>query len=285
MPSLAPIDDQDGDGVPDIVLGGDGPWSPSIPHEIRYRMPGTVRIISGRDGSELRSITDVGHEWREAPPIASLGGRGHLDFLVGIVEPSRFEFQLRSGGDGSKLRETRLSEQPAAGYARAVVPVGDLDLDGSPDVALWVAPPEDRGDHHAGDGVRLVVVAVDGEPLREYFPLASPGPRSVAKAGDVDADGVEDLLVGSHWGGLEVFSGRAGRRLHLLRTNMPEYRSFGDTMAACTMGDLDGDGHADFAYSICQRNSPGLPGHVRVHSGKTGRLLWQHTLESAREQE
>jgi hypothetical protein len=154
--------------------------------------------------------------------------------------------------------------------------IGDVDADGERDVALWTWPS-----NNDEPLVALIVVDYRGKVLLEVE-LTESNEYSIADAGDVDADGAPDLLLGDYWGRVQVQSGRTGERLQRFDTDVPGYPIRGSTLSLCGLGDLDEDGHADFAYSIFHPHIGGLPGRVRVHSGKEGTLMWEHTLEAAR---
>src|SRR5262245_54578650 len=70
--------------------------------------------------------------------------------------------------------------------------------------------------------------------------------RTIANAGDVNADGIPDSLVGYTVYGLghaSVFSGKSGAALYDLSTGeVNDY--FGRALSGT--GDVDGDGHDDF---------------------------------------
>lgn len=99
-------------------------------------------------------------------------------------------------------------------------------------------------------------------------------------AGDVDGDGVEDMLTsapfaagadGAAAGGVVyVFSGRSGARLH--RFEGPAGAQLGVSVAA--PGDLDGDGRSDAAAGS-------FGGLVRAWSGADGAQLWEWRGDAA----
>ena len=101
----------------------------------------------------------------------------------------------------------------------------------------------------------------------------------VRAAGDVDGDGVNDLVLGAPWGGdgsgvvggaVMLVSGVDG---HLLLPPIygPNDYSFGH--AVCGAGDFDGDGTLDFASGVPDDGPGYFDGEVYVWSGRTGLLL------------
>jgi hypothetical protein len=135
--------------------------------------------------------------------------------------------------------------------------------------ALVSAPPvaaqsRPQGQHH--------LYTFRGDAVGDVFGV------SVAFAGDIDADGLDDVVVGAHqkWrtatslngaGYVRVFSGRQGRLLHEWR-GRTQSGMFGCSVAAA--GDVDRDGRPDV---IVGEILPGTPGAATVFSGRTGAVL------------
>lgn len=121
---------------------------------------------------------------------------------------------------------------PADAFGAAVAGVGDVDLDGWPDILVG-AP-----DANQGAGYAEVRSGRDGHTLLGVQGNAS-GDRvghAVGRPGDVDRDGRPDLLVLTAREALVV--GASG----VLLWRLPGWR-------ACGAGDADGDGHADIAVA------------------------------------
>jgi hypothetical protein len=141
------------------------------------------------------------------------------------------------------------------------IAVGDVTRDGTPD--FFTAPGPGGGPLIRGfDG--STGEQLDG-PLGLLTPYALTfrGGCYIAM-GDVDGDGVPDLLVGADRGGgphVRAFSGRDGSELRNFFAYAPTFRG-GVRVAA---GDVNGDGTADMITAA----GPGGGPHVTVFDGKT----------------
>ncbi len=144
--------------------------------------------------------------------------------------------------------------------------VGDLDGDLVND---FVATAPGHGNHA---GKAYVYSARQGTLL--FSRSGKPGQRygnGAAGAGDVNADGKPDVIVGGPLAGAgvaEVLSGADGSVLHSLQGNDPQGQ-FGYKVGS--IGDLDGDAHDDFLVTSLVGSGAGA---CRCYSGKTGRELF-----------
>ncbi|NND72737.1 MAG: T9SS type A sorting domain-containing protein [Rhodothermales bacterium] len=108
--------------------------------------------------------------------------------------------------------------------------------------------------------------------------------RSVAGVGDVNMDGFDDIVVGADLedaGGLNaagrayVFSGATGDTLYSLESPSAQVNGrFGGSAAG--LGDVNSDGHSDFAIAAWNEDNGGVTGvgRVFVYSGQTGSILY-----------
>lgn len=148
----------------------------------------------------------------------------------------------------------RQHDGPASGgaYGTSIAALGDLDGDGVDDYAIG----DPGGGFHAGN-----VDVFSGASGKRLFSIAGSGSgtfgASISDAGDVDGDGIPDLLVGDPGfddpnqkfvaeGAVRKYSGKNGSLIH---------ESFGDSdhcafgAIVARFGDVDGDGVADILIS------------------------------------
>ena len=154
-----------------------------------------------------------------------------------------------------------------------VATVGDLDLDGQPDLAY--GSPDDAN----GRG-RVTVVSGKTDVLLFSATGTLAGERfgaSLAAAGDVNGDGRADVIVGAPGtqqmtGYARVFSGVDGTVIRTLAGTHAGGR-FGAAVAGA--GDSDGDGKADLLVGEPQYGATLGNGLVQILSGATGAMLSQ----------
>jgi hypothetical protein len=174
-----------------------------------------------------------------------------------------------SGRTGHLLfrRSGRAGEQN--GYA--IAESGDVNGDGVADVVSGApGPATDVGHAYVYSGATGKTIArLRGHHHGDMFGAAVSG------AGDVDGDGVPDLLVGAPGGGTAVgrayvISGRTFRVIRVLSAHRPG-DEFGDGTARTA--DLNGDGVPDVIVGASGMN----PGHgaAYVYSGRTGKRLFR----------
>jgi len=251
--SVAAAGDLDGDGFADLLVGARRARAPGIGRA------GAVFVFSGATGALLLRVDGLAAGDRLGSSVASAGdldGDGVPDFLAGapLADPagldragSVFAFSGAAGAllfrfDGSFSHE-ELGTSVAGG--------GDGNGDGIPDL---IAGGPFADPHGLTDGGSAYVLSgATGALLRRFDGTAADFEffgDSVADAGDVDADGVSDWIVGAPGfnpqgldeGAAFVFSGATGAQL-LFLDGPVEHARLGDAVGAG--GDVDGDGAAD----------------------------------------
>jgi hypothetical protein len=110
---------------------------------------------------------------------------------------------------------------------------------------------------------------------------------TVAVADDLDGDKVPDMVIGLNGmtatvGGAAILSGKTGSLLRVVRGRSdPTWTDYTLGESCVGLGDVDKDEVGDFAigtaFSSTSEPYTMYPGVVRVHSGKTGTLIFAWT--------
>jgi hypothetical protein len=262
----------DGDGADDVLAGS---------------RAGYMRVLSSRSGAVLHEFPDA-----DAAVAIDLDREGvpSWDWIVGTPRACEPGFHVERGavaafsGREDRPRFRLFGELPAetpggaqiSRFGRSVCTVGDLDGDEIPDFAVG-ASAAGAGTSSVGE-VRFCS-GRDGSTLRAVRGPLTPrtfglGER-LAPAGDVDGDGVEDVLV-STWddGPVYVLSSRSGACLRTLLHQRPGHYldGFGDSIALA--GDVDGDGIPDYAVGCSEFMADSEDDYcVEIFSGREGWVL------------
>ncbi len=265
--SASSAGDVDADGVPDFVFG-------------EVALGGGVdraRVRSGHTGAELLVVTGVNANDEFGSAVTSLGdvnGDGHADFAVSAPYPvgsTPGYVRVHSGANGTVLWR---ADAPSTGLAwgRSLARLHDLDLDGVDE--LVVGAP-------GGGAGAFVFSGASGALLRSITGVAGAGldfATAVAPAGDIDQDGVEDLLVGDPEtatqgaGRVTIHSGMSGALVRTI-TGPVNGGAFGTDVAS--LGDIDGDGVPDLVVAApLELITPSFNwGRARLYSGASGAPL------------
>jgi hypothetical protein len=248
---VAGAGDVDADGRPDVIvgfpIGSDG-------------RQGEVIVHSGRNGEVLHRFVDLMHCGVSASGGGDLDGDGHDDVLVG--DGSSFNeragrLRAFSGRAGRELF-VLMPEDPDEAFPWVIASTGDMNSDRVPDILV-------------SEESRFVraISGKDGSTIQQW---SSHGGKSYIDAfgssldslGDIDGDGMSDVIVGANESLVEFFdegyatlySGKSG-------SVIKEYRRLDVGIDVSGLGDVDGDKVPDFVLCIPARHQ------VRFVSGKT----------------
>jgi FG-GAP repeat protein len=200
-------------------------------------------------------------------------------FLIAVLSLSTTTISAQTGGGGMDILYRWNGVWASDAFGSAVATAGDVNLDGFDDVLVGAEFAVGSGGIRYGKA--FVFSGVDGSQLIEWQGEANEDRfgRSVAAAGDVNADGVPDLLVGapladpgglSYAGSVYLYSGADGTLLYQWNGRAASDQ-FGDSVAG--IGDLNQDGYDDVLVG-----SPGgqsLRGWADILSGADGSILFQ----------
>jgi hypothetical protein len=269
--------DVDGDGRDDLLIGS---WQGAA--NAAYLVLGPV---TGTRDLSLADAKLVGEEADDGAG-ASVSGAGDVDddgrddLLIGawlndeggyragavylVLGPVSGTLDLASA-DAKLVGEEAYD---GAGYERRVSGAGDVDGNGHDDILIGAA--NDEGGTNAG-AAYLVLGPVTGTldlSAADAKLLGGTSDRagSVAGAGDVDGDGLDDLLVGasSDGGSLEgaayLVLGPVTGTVDLSKANAQFIGQNSDDSAGYDVsgaGDVDGDGHDDLLVGAFQNGEGG----------------------------
>jgi protocatechuate 3,4-dioxygenase beta subunit len=233
--------DVTGDGVDDIVVGAGQGGSPR------------VKVYDGTTGSVVRDFVAFTASFTGGVWVAAgdMNKDGKADIVVGAGEGGGSHIKIFDGGTGTETRGVFAFDQSIGGGAR--VAVGDFNNDGQLDILAAT-----------GKNVQARVAVINGTNLANittYFPYANFTGGVFVAAGDVNGDGVADIITGAGEGG--------GPRVRVSNLNgstifdgfVAETSFSGGIRVAAQ--DVNGDGKAD----IITGQGIGGTSKVQIYSG------------------
>jgi len=259
--------DVNGDGFADVLVGAVGGAASGA---------GRAYVYLGGPGGPSQTAATIltgGYPgWYFGGSLASAGdvnGDGYADVVVGAVGASGGSGQVYLYLGGA----TGLASSPAmtitgsdgftASFGTSVASAGDVNGDGYADVVV--------GAYAAARAGRAYLFLGGAAGLSSSPAAALTGPDgsdgqfggAVASAGDINADGFADVVIGAR--GVDGFVGRAyvylGSAAGLgsspsTKLAAPDgaARRFGNSVTGA--GDVNGDGYADLVIAAPQRDAP-----------------------------
>jgi hypothetical protein len=298
--SVAGVEDADGDGIGDLLIGARGEDPGASPN-----FAGRAYLFSGASGDLLFELASPNEEidgafGYDVSGVGDVDGDEIGDLLVstpfedpGTSPRGAGRAYLFSGASGELLHELRSPNEEADGYfGRSISGTGDVDGDGHGDLLVGASrespegSPENAGRAYLFSGASGELLLTLRSPFQAYGGIFG---ISVSGVRDVDGDGINDLLVGAYGEGSPYFSGRAhvfsggtgAPLLYLYSPHGEEYGYFGYSVAST--GDVNGDGNSDFFVGAPGEDGGGEPwyaGRAYVFSGRPPLMLSASALNS-----
>jgi CSLREA domain-containing protein len=289
--SVAVVGDLDGDGIPDLAVGArlddTGGGARGAVHVLLMNADGTVRtstkIASDTNGGP--SLTDNDRFGTTVAAVGDLDGDGIADLAVGAYFDDTGGSNrgavhvLLLNSDGTVKSSTKIAHELNGGptltdsdlFGNSIASLGDLNGDGVADLAVGARSDDVAG---ADRGAVYVLLMNSDGTVKSTTRIASGtggGPAladgdyfgsSLASVGDLDGDGVADLVVGADRDGT---GGTNRGAVHVLLLNsdgtvksttkiasstgggpaLTDSDFFGTSLES--VGDLNGDGVTDLA--------------------------------------
>lgn len=273
---LSPAGDTNLDGIPDLLIGAPDYSSASTDFD------GAVFLVSGSSGTILRTHvgTSTFSDFGDAiAGGADLTGDGRPDYAIGAplrngIGTDTGIFKAYNGATGAEIfTVVGFSTDEMVGSALAMA--GDINNDGRVDIAMGSIGAL------SGAGSVRVYSGSTGALLRTITSSGSDKFGRAIASGDVNQDGVTDLLVGmkrksafslQDQGNVSIYSGIDATQLVSI-SGEDAYDDLGISVAF--LGDVNRDGFGDFAAGAADAVSAFSlgKGKVRIHSGADGLKL------------
>ncbi|MEZ6144011.1 MAG: FG-GAP-like repeat-containing protein [Planctomycetaceae bacterium] len=294
--SVANLGDLNGDGVTDIAVGAerddDGGQGRGAVYVLFLNNDGTVEFhqkISDTEGNFAGSLGDFDYFGTSVTSLGDLDGDGVSDLAVGTRRQDQYGYfpgaiyVLMMNPNGTVKSHQKIDDQNGGFtgtldaydfFGSSLANLGDLDGDGVTDLAVGASGDKDGGYYRGA--VHILFLNTNGTVKSHQTISDTEGNftatlddndhfgRSVTNMGDLDGDGVPDLVVGAYRdddGGdydrgavYVLFLNTDGTvKSHQkisdtegnLSATLDDFDNFGRSVA--NIGDLDGDGLVELA--------------------------------------
>lgn len=272
--AVAGVDDLDGDGAPDVLIGAPGEGGGTLENA------GRAYVFGGKTGSLVHTLSAPNPTANEAfgRTVASVGdvtGDGISELAIGATGADRTGRVYLFDGRTGTVRRTYRSPAAMAGglFGRSLAGIGDVNGDSIPDLAVGaIGEGEDRVYVFGGTGGDLLYTLQSSTEGHDHF-------GKVAGLDDIDGDDVPDLLVGastttvgnrSAAGRAYLYNGRTGDQIRSLRPPSRTGGHFGYLIAV--PGDVSGDNVSDVIVGAVGQGHEA--GQLFVYDGSDGTVLY-----------
>ena len=289
--SIAINGDMNGDGIPEILAGAPSKGAGAGGYYVIDGATNTVQtIVNGENTADRLGL--------ELVTLGDVNGDGISEFVISApgFDPGGKSYAGRIYiVNGAKLNEyiTVDGENAGDNFGDGLEVIPDINNDGIKDIAV----SSDMGDDGVNTdcGILYLLSGADGSELMRFY---GPEPESrfgceITHIGDINGDGVEELLVGAKGSEVDlgngpetdvgrafVMDGVTGFPIHIV-SGQSAFGYFGSAVSRA--GDVDKDGIPDFIVAAQEHTEASVGsecGAIFIYSGATGHLLRKHVGEN-----
>ncbi len=256
--SVGAAGDVNGDGYADVIVGAHQYDNGQSNEGAAFVYPGSASGLSPVAAWMAEGDQSSANFGNSVKTAGDVDGNGYADVIVGAWlydngqtdEGRAFVYMGSASGLSASPSWTAESNLPVAYFGGALNTAGDVNGDGYDDVVVGAYQVE-RAYVYMGSASGLSVApawSVLGDQAGAYFGIA------VGTAGDVNADGYDDVLVGAaYYDVIQPDNGRAFCYLGSATGLSPSFSWSANGVPASaryghalgTAGDVNGDGYAD----------------------------------------